>query len=207
MARRQHISSPSLRYHIEDHVQSNITDPKFSQRDYARDYNSIPAHGRWQHFEAGGRPRLDQLLASWPSSVDSQERTRRLLDLCLVSVLLDAGAGTRWAYKSKESGKIYRRSEGLAIASLEMFKAGYFSSESLEPCQVDSEGLKRLSLQQLVKGLQVSESNPLAGLEGRAGVLSRLGDALKNAQLFGREGRPGYMLGTQSSHTNHIWKD
>ena len=166
-----------------------------TQRDYAPDYQSIPAHGRWQHFEAGGRPRVDQLLASWPSSVDAQERTRRLIDLFLVSVLLDAGAGTRWTYKSKESGKIYGRSEGLAVASLEMFKAGYFSGEPLEPCQVDSAGLKRLDVKQLAKGLQVTESNAIDGLEGRAGLLSRLADALKNTALFGKEGRPGNMLG------------
>lgn len=41
----------------------------------------------------------------------------------LASVLLDAGAGTEWSYKSIENGRTYRRSEGLAIASLEMFKA------------------------------------------------------------------------------------
>ncbi len=81
------------------------------------------------------------------------------------------------------------------MASLEMFKAGYFSSDSLEPCQVDSVGLKRLSVQQLAKGLQVSEANPINGLEGRAGLLSRLADALKNTVLFGREERPGHMLG------------
>ncbi|KAL2040560.1 hypothetical protein N7G274_006539 [Stereocaulon virgatum] len=170
------------------------------KRDYAPDYDKIPAHSRWSHFEVGGRPRVDQLLQSWPSSVDVQERTRRLIDLFLVSVLLDAGAGTKWIYKSKESGKVYKRSEGLAVASLEMFKAGCFSSEASEPCQVDSVGLKRLSLQQLARGLQVSENNPMAGLEGRAGLLSRLGDALKNPALFGREGRPGHMLDHLLSH-------
>ena len=139
---------------------------------------------------------MDQLLSSWPSSVDVQERTRRLIDLFLASVLLDAGAGSGWTYKSKESGKIYRRSEGLAIASLEMFKAGYFSSNDAEPCQVDSAGLKRLSLQQIAKGLQVSERNPILGLEGRAGLMSRLGDTLRNTALFGAAGRPGHMLGT-----------
>lgn len=70
-------------------------------------------------------------MATWPKSVNPQERTRRLIDLFLVSVLLDAGAGTKWTYKSKESGKMYRRSEGLAVASLEMFKAGAFSSSTL----------------------------------------------------------------------------
>ena len=144
------------------------------------------------------------MLAAWPSSVDNQERARRLIDLFLVSVLLDAGAGTRWSYKSKESGKIYRRSEGLAIASLEMFKAGYFSSESLQPYQVDSAGLKRLTIQQLAKGLQVSESNPIMGLEGRTSLLSKLGDALQNKALFGMYGRPGHMLGKLFVRTMRI---
>lgn len=167
------------------------------QRDYKPNYHQIPPHGRWQHFEAGGRPRVNQLLQSWPSSVDNQERTRRLIDLFLVSVLLDAGAGTKWAYKSKESGKIYRRSEGLAVATLEMFKAGYFSSLASEPCQVDSAGLKRLTAEQLGKGLQVTESNPIVGLDGRMGLMSRLGDALGNVGLFGADGRPGKMIGSE----------
>lgn len=169
------------------------------KRDFAPDYHSIPAHGRWQHFEAGGRPRVDHLLASWSGEVDAQERTRRLLDLFLVSVLLDAGAGSRWSYKSVESGKIYRRSEGLAIASLEMFKAGYFSSSPDNPCQVDSAGLQRLSAQHLAKGLQISEQNPIAGLEGRAGLLARLAKALRNTTFFGSSARPGGMLGTSKA--------
>ena len=165
------------------------------KRDYAPDYATIPAHGRWQHFEVGGRPRIDQLLTLWPLVVDNQERTRRLIDLFLVSVLLDAGAGTRWSYKSKETGKIYRRSEGLAVASLEMFKSGAFSSNADQPFQVDGKGLKQITLEQLAKGLQVSESNPLNGLDGRTGLLQRLGDALSNRAYFGVNARPGNMLG------------
>ena len=134
-------------------------------------------------------------MASWPSTVDNQERTRRLLDLFLVSVLLDAGAGTKWQYKSKESGKIYRRSEGLAVASLEMFKAGAFSSNPKEPCQVDSAGLRKLDLTIMARGLQVNESNPIDGLEGRTNLLIRLSEALQNQEVFGLEARPGNMLG------------
>ncbi|KAF2685307.1 DUF1688-domain-containing protein [Lentithecium fluviatile CBS 122367] len=170
------------------------------KRDYAPDYASIPPHGRWQHFDVGGRPRIDQLMASWPMSVDNQERTRRLIDLFLVSVLLDAGAGTKWQYRSKESGRFYRRSEGLAVASLEMFKAGLFSSDPNEPCQVDSGGLKKLDIQTLARGLQVTESNPIDGLQGRAGLLMRLGDALQNQEVFGLEQRPGNMLDYLLSH-------
>ena len=172
------------------------------KRDYGSDYKSVPPHGRWQHFDVGGRPRIDQLLASWPSQIDAQERTRRLIDLFLVSVLLDAGAGSKWSYKSKESGRIYRRSEGLAVASLEMFKAGLFSSDPTEPCQVDGAGLKRLNVEQLAKGLQVSGSNPIAGLEGRTGLLMSLAHALNNQDLFGVDARPGNMLGSLLSLTS-----
>lgn len=165
------------------------------QRDYAPDYSSIPPHGRWQHFDVGGRPRINQLLQSWPSTIDVQERTRRLIDLFLISVLLDAGAGNQWSYKSKESGKVYARSEGLAVASLEMFKSGLFSSDPTEPCQVDGAGLKRITPDMLGRGMQHSEKNPLAGIEGRAGLLVRLSEALNNQELFGVDARPGNMLG------------
>lgn len=106
------------------------------QRDYAPHYHTIPPHGRWQHFDVGGTPRIDNLLKSWPDDVDAMERTRRLLDLFLVSVLLDAGAGNSWHYKAG-NGKIYRRSEGLAVASLDMFRAGLFSSNPEQRDQVD----------------------------------------------------------------------
>ncbi|KAF2140408.1 uncharacterized protein K452DRAFT_274178 [Aplosporella prunicola CBS 121167] len=170
------------------------------KRDFAPNYAAIPAHGRWQHFEVGGRPRIDQLMATWPSTVDSQERTRRLVDLFVVSVLLDAGAGTRWQYRSKESGKFYRRSEGLAVASLEMFKAGMFSSDPAEPCQVDSAGLRKLDVKTVARGLQVTDQNVIEGLEGRASLLVRLGDALQNQEIFGADGRPGNMLDYLLSH-------
>ncbi|KAK7559238.1 hypothetical protein JOL62DRAFT_14836 [Phyllosticta paracitricarpa] len=170
------------------------------KRDYAPDYSSIPPHGRWQHFEVGGRPRIDQLMATWPSTVDTQERARRLIDLFLVSVLLDAGAGTKWQYKSKESAKVYRRSEGLAVASLEMFKAGLFSSDPSEPCRVDSAGLKKLDVKAMARGLQVTEENPIDGLEGRTNLLIRLGDALLNQEIFGVSARPGNMLDYLLSH-------
>ncbi|KAF2153558.1 hypothetical protein K461DRAFT_224878 [Myriangium duriaei CBS 260.36] len=170
------------------------------KRDYAPDFASIPPHGRWQHFEVGGRPRVDQLMATWPSTVTSQERCRRLIDLFVVSVLLDAGAGNKWQYKSKESGRFYRRSEGLAVASLEMFKTGMFSSDPENPYQVDSAGLKKLTRDAVAKGLQVSETNPLNGLEGRTDLLIRLGDALKRKEFFGDDARPGCMLNYLLSH-------
>ncbi|KAI9721682.1 MAG: hypothetical protein M1828_005050 [Chrysothrix sp. TS-e1954] len=164
------------------------------KRDYGSDYASIPPHGRWQHFEAGGVRRLDQMMREWSAEVDTKERTRRLLDLFLVSVLLDAGAGTTWRYKD-EAGRIFARSEGLAIASLEMFKAGLFSSDDDQPCQVDAAGLADLNIDIIRDGLQVSNNNPIEGLEGRANILLKLSGALSdNQNFFGDNGRPGNML-------------
>lgn len=119
-----------------------------------------------------------------------------------MSVLLDAGAGATWSYKSKESGKSYRRSEGLAVASLEMFKEGAFSSDATQPCQVDATGLRGLTLEQLSKGLQITDSNTITGLDGRLGLLTRLAEALSNQELFGADARPGNMLGQGSSRTS-----
>lgn len=174
------------------------------KRDFEPDYSKIPAHGRWQHFEVGGRPRVDQLMATWPISVNTQERTRRLMDLFLVSVLLDAGAGTKWQYKSKESGRFYKRSEGLAVASLEMFKAGLFSSNPNEPCQVDGNALRKLTIVAVAKGLQISEHNHIDGLQGRTTLLIKLGDALQNQEIFGADARPGNMLGMFLFHIGHV---
>lgn len=81
-------------------------------------------------------------MSSWSESVDAAERTRRMIDLFLVSVLLDAGAGTKWKYRA-ENGKFYNRSEGLAVASFEMFRAGLFSSNPQQKDQVDGELLWR----------------------------------------------------------------
>ncbi len=147
---------------------------------------------------------MAKLIASWPDSdVDPKEKTRRLLDLFLLSVLLDAGAGVQWTYTSKENGRRYTRSEGLAVASLEMFKAGVFSGRPEQPFQVDAAGLKALGEAALAQGLQVSAANPIEGLEGRAALLVRLGHALEaNKEIFGETARPGNMLGILLSTRN-----
>ncbi|KAI0110606.1 DUF1688-domain-containing protein [Hypoxylon sp. NC0597] len=171
------------------------------KRDFDPPFSSIPPHGRYQHFCVGGRDRVANLLATFPENVDSTEKCRRLIDLFLVSVLLDAGAGTGWSFKSAENGRVYRRSEGLAIASLEMFKAGLFSGNPSNKFQVDKEGLRGLTVEQLAKGMQSRPGNEVAGLEGRAQLLIRLGDALaKKTDYFGDDGRPGNMIDYLLTH-------
>ena len=67
------------------------------------------------------------MLNQWESQgVDATERCRKLVDLFLVSVLLDAGAGDEWKYTEASTGTKVERSEGLAVASLYMFLDGSF---------------------------------------------------------------------------------
>jgi len=107
-----------------DFVAATIT------RDFGPDkFHAIPPHGRWQHFEVGGVPRVERLLEAWRrDGVDEKEVTRRLVDLFFVSVLLDAGAGDEWRYKEFETGEVYERSEGIAVASLHMFEELAFAA-------------------------------------------------------------------------------
>lgn len=105
---------------------SNIS-PK---RDFGPDnFDAIPPHGRWQHFNVGGVPRIDDLNKQWKhDGCDRKEQARRLIDLFMVSVLLDAGAGDQWKFEEPGSGDVYTRSEGIAVASLYMFTEGAFAS-------------------------------------------------------------------------------
>jgi len=71
------------------------------------------------------------------SPPDREEKTKRLIDLFLVSVLLDAGAGNDWTYHDETSGKSFSRSEGLGVASFNMFREGFFSGDVNQPHRVD----------------------------------------------------------------------
>lgn len=54
-----------------------------------------------------------------------------------MSVLLDAGAGDVWRFNESGTGQSVVRSEGIAVASLHMFKTGAFSSDSSLESKVD----------------------------------------------------------------------
>ncbi|HXD39085.1 MAG TPA: URC4/urg3 family protein [Ramlibacter sp.] len=150
----------------------------------------IPLHSRWRHFEAGGvnrKAELDRLLAHLPRAF----RGQAMIDLAFVSVLLDAGAGPDWKYVEPATGLTFTRSEGLAVASFHAFVAGLFSSDKDHPLQADSEGLRGLVTDHLASALQVSEANPLVGLQERAILLRRLGEAMsEQPEAFGEDGRP-----------------
>jgi hypothetical protein len=136
---------------------------------------AIPFHSRWRHFEAGGHDRW-AALAPRLVSLPKEEIARRRIDLAVVSVLLDAGAGPGWSYREPGTGESYARSEGLGVASFHMFANGAFSRDAKgDPLRVDAERLAALTPMDIAMGFQVKAHNPLVGLEGRADLLRKLG--------------------------------
>ena len=167
---------------------------------------AIPYHSRWRHFEAGGIDRA-AALAEALAPMEPAEQARARIDLTVLSVLLDAGAGADWRYVETSQGeppsaaevgdpaRCYRRSEGLAVASLRAFLAGAFSSDPARPLRVDGAALTAVDAEALGRLFQVSTDNPLVGLEGRAELLRRLGRVLMESPGFlGAETRPGALF-------------
>jgi hypothetical protein len=153
----------------------------------------IPFHSRWRHFSVGGVDRW-QRLSKDLAGADAAERARIRFDLAVTSVLLDAGAGAAWRY-AEPGGAEYARSEGLAVASLQLFRAGAFSDDPSRPWRADATALAGLDERVIAEGFQVSAANPFLGLEGRAALMRRLGTALAaSPALFGTPGRFGTLF-------------
>jgi hypothetical protein len=150
----------------------------------------VPFHSRWRHFVLNGDNRWATIASrtKWP---DAAARARAEFDLAIVSVFLDAGAGPTWRYRDSRSGVAVGRSEGLALASLAMFEGGTFSANPGEPLRADGKALANLSVDDIARGLQVSDGNPLVGLEGRVELLRNLGKlVISKADIFGRQDAP-----------------
>lgn len=151
----------------------------------------VPFHSRWRHFEAGGVDRAGQLNARL-ADVDERDRARSWIDLTVVSVLLDAGAGADWHFDEPGTGLRFARSEGLGVASWHAFSAGLFSSDPGDPLRVDAAGLRDVTTQSLGRAFGVGPSTPLVGLDGRVALLRRLADTLDDQpEVFGSPARPG----------------
>ncbi len=145
----------------------------------------VPYHSRWRHFAAGGRDRWAALAARL-SDVPADEVARIRFDLVVASVLLDAGAGDAWRYVEPTTRETYARSEGLAVASFDLFCAGVLSGRPDQPRRADAEALLALDEASLGRAFQVRDDNPLIGLAGRCRLLNQLGRSLMaRPELFG----------------------
>jgi hypothetical protein len=126
--------------------------------------------------------------------VTPDERARAWIDLVMVSVLLDAVAGEQWTYREPQTNLALGRSEGLAIASLHAFEAGMFSSDPAQPLRVDAAALAALDTTRLAAAFQSGPRNPLAGVDGRIGLVRALGAAIAISPKVFPGGRPGGLL-------------
>lgn len=150
----------------------------------------VPFHSRWRHFEARGSPTCwgGPPLDRWGKLAESRglrgvERARAALDLVIPSVLLDAGAGSGWRFVERDTGITLTRSEGLAVASLELYAHGGLAD------------LERIGADDIARAFQVRRGNPLVGLEGRAALLARLGAIVRSrADWFGTPPRLGHLV-------------
>ena len=150
----------------------------------------VPFHSRWRHFVVDGDDRWAVVAnqTRWP---DRAARARAEFDLAVVSVFLDAGAGPTWRFRDRKSGLAIGRSEGLALASLVMFESFMLSTNAHDPLRVDAAALANLSVDDVARGLQVSDANPLVGLEGRVELLRSLGRlVVSKPDIFGRHDTP-----------------
>ena len=130
----------------------------------------VPFHSRWRHFEAGGVDRWGALARQ--RGLEGLERARAAVDLVIPSVLLDAGAGADWRFREAATGQVHARSEGLAIASLELYATGGLTGEALA----------NISAGDIATAFQVRPDNPLVGLEGRAALIAEVGRRLQRRE-------------------------
>ena len=148
----------------------------------------VPLHSRWRHFATGG---IDRNALVAPGA-DAAEAARARIDLAIVSVLLDAGAGPGWRYHELETGRVLCRSEGLAVASLRAMQTGLFSADPANPWRADAEALAQITPGSLARAFQHAAGNELPGFEGRALLLRRLGEVCAASPvLFGEPARLG----------------
>ncbi|MGI9407869.1 MAG: URC4/urg3 family protein, partial [Hyphomicrobiaceae bacterium] len=136
----------------------------------------IPFHARWRHFNIDDVDRWGRIADGLDA--DRAECARIRIDLVVTSVLLDAGAGPQWRYRDALTGAVLKRSEGLALASLDAFADGFFSSDPALPFMADAAGLRGITPKRLGDAFQVGRENPLDGLDGRTALMNRLGATL-----------------------------
>ncbi|KAG0743827.1 hypothetical protein G6F62_005448 [Rhizopus arrhizus] len=176
-----------------------------------RDFDTpsdIPVYGRWRHFDIGGKPRLDQLLQTWSTlGMDNLEKTRKIIDILVIACLMDMKPCQTWTYTEQSTGRKFKRKDGIAVAILDLFLSGTFSSDPSQPHRVDSEALMKLSLDTLCSGLQFNEVNTFEGIPERHEILVHLGHALQNrTDYFGKDSvrRPGNLIDYLLDHPTTI---
>lgn len=165
---------------------------------------NIPPHSRLRHFVVGQKDFFTEMQAA--SGLAEQEWLPHSIELVIISVLLDAGAGPTWTYTVEGNPRVsLQRSEGLAVASLFCYKNKLFGTNANGQAAVTKDGLERLSLKTFEQGFQVNTKNPLVGLEGRLTLIKSLASVMRGAeQEFPKAGTLGEIfLKLLRSRTEH----
>ena len=151
----------------------------------------IPLHSRWRHFASeDGSSRWETIARD--AGLSGAERARSAVELTVVSVLLDAGAGGAWRYRDELTGAEVGRSEGLAIATFDLYRRGTLSSDPAHPLRADPGGLGRIDRPAFERAFQLGDRNPLAGVAGRIRCFHSLGRAVATRPEFARAVGPAH---------------
>ncbi len=158
----------------------------------------IPVHSRWRHFQIDGTDLWEHNIQRHQlNSLSATEKAKTAIDLVIVSVLLDAGAGSHWHFSEPATGTDLIRSEGLAAASIKLFFE-YLGSRSCSGFQLSLDRLSQLSENDFAECFQISDNNPLTGIQGRLEILRNLGIALQTSTNLTR---PGDLISVMAMHS------
>ena len=164
----------------------------------------IPLHSRWRHFETrDGASRW--ATVSGKAGLAGAERARSAVELAVVSVLLDAGAGSKWRYRDALTGETIGRSEGLALATFDLYCRGMLSSTPAQPLRADATALGRMDPAAFAQAFQLGDHNPLHGIGGRFRCLRALGRTVATRPEFARWTEPSSAADRRLGHLfDHI---
>lgn len=183
-------SSKSMNWELNLENMENVKEHilKLIERDYNNTLALIPPHSRLRHH-----PFINEFITTLRDKYKNDECVKRgVLDMLVISCLLDASAGDKWSYKNSEGRRI-GRSEGIAQAVQDMYLAGLFND------------LQGITLENLEKGFQVTDSNPMNGLENRLLILHKLFHELENNPLFSSTKRPSAFI--DQKQNVDLWED
>jgi hypothetical protein len=156
----------------------------------------IPPYGVWRLFEAGGVDRWSA-LASVRNFQSADELLAAASDLAILAAYMDVNTLQGWSYEDMMAGTVATGREATALAVINMFAAGSFSSDPVDPFRVDADAMIRLEIEELATGLQISAEQEEEFLKHLQRQLKRFGEALAlRPDLFGegQSTRPGNLV-------------
>jgi hypothetical protein len=136
----------------------------------------------WQHY------RQTHLTDAGAATV-----ARSAIDLVVLSVIMDAGAGPDWRYRDPVTGATLGRSEGLAAATLDLFFNTLARDDGEGGLQLDAAAILEAGDDAVMRAFQHRPGNSLLGMAGRIRLLRGLGRRLRELQQEGIA-RPGHLL-------------